>query len=142
MKTFLPKVASIERKWYVVDARDRVLGRVASRIASILTGKDKPIYTDYIDTGDFVIVINADRIRLTGKKWQEKVYYSHSGYPGGLKKITAGELLRKHPTRLMEHAVKGMLPKNKLGRKMMKKLKVYTGQDHPHQAQKPTARVL
>ena len=142
MKTFLPKVASIERRWYVIDVRDRVLGRVASRIASILTGKDKPIYTDYIDTGDFVIVINADRIRLTGKKWQEKVYYSHSGYPGGLKKITAGELLRKHPRRLVEYAVKGMLPKNKLGRKMMKKLKVYAGQDHPHQAQKPTARVL
>ncbi len=142
MKTFLPRVASIERKWFVVDGRDRVLGRIASRVASILMGKEKPTYTDFMDTGDFVIVINADRIKLTGKKYQEKMYYSHSGYPGGLKKISAGELLKKHPKRLVEYAVKGMLPKNKLGKKMLKKLKVYAGQDHPHQAQKPVARVL
>jgi large subunit ribosomal protein L13 len=142
MRTFLPRLNAIERQWHVVDAQGQVLGRMASRIASVLMGKEKPEYTDFLDTGDFVIVINADKVRLTGKKWEQKTYYSHSGYPGGIKKITAGALLSKHPERLVEGAVKGMLPKNKLGRKMLKKLKVYIGQQHPHQAQKPTSLVL
>ncbi len=137
MKTFLPQEEAIERRWYVIDAADRVLGRVASRVASVLMGKDKPTYTEFLDTGDFVVVLNADKIRLTGKKLDQKVYRRHSGYPGGLKEVTAREMLEKHPERLVESAVKGMLPKNKLGSKMIKKLKVYAGADHPHQAQKP-----
>ncbi len=137
MKTFLPKVDEISRKWLLVDAQDQVLGRMASAIATILMGKDKPIYTAFLDTGDYVVVVNAEKIRLTGKKMDEKVYYSHSGYPGGLKEIKARDLHKKHPERLVEYAVKGMLPKNKLGRKMIKKLKVYRGPDHPHAAQKP-----
>ena len=142
MKTYLPPVNEIDRKWYVVDAEDRILGRLASRIASILMGKEKPWYTDFLDTGDFLIVVNADKVRLTGKKWESKTYYSHSGYPGGLKQIRAKDLLNKHPERLMRLAVKGMLPKNKLGRRMLKKLKVYAGSDHPHQAQKPEPLVF
>lgn len=137
MKTYLPKVDEIERKWYVVDAEGQVLGRLASRIASILMGKEKPWYTDFLETGDFIIVVNADKVKLTGKKWEKKNYYSHSGYPGGLKQITAKELRDKHPERLLKLAVKGMLPKNKLGRRMLKKLKVYAGSEHPHRAQKP-----
>ena len=142
MKTYLPPVHEIERKWHLVDAEDRVLGRLASRIATVLMGKDKPCYTDFLDTGDFLIVINADKVKLTGNKWENKTYYSHSGYPGGLKQIKARELLDKHPEQLMKLAVKGMLPKNKLGRRMLKKLKVYAGSDHPHQAQKPEPLVL
>jgi len=142
MKTYLPPVHEIERKWYLVDAEDRILGRLASRIATILMGKDKPWYTDFLDTGDFLIVINADKVKLTGNKWEGKTYYSHSGYPGGLKQIRARELLDKHPEQLVKLAVKGMLPKNKLGRRMLKKLKVYAGNDHPHQAQKPEPLVL
>lgn len=142
MKTFLPDVRAIERNWYVVDVQDQVLGRIASRVASILMGKEKPWYVDFLDTGDFVIVVNADKVKLTGKKQEQKSYYSHSGYPGGLKKISAGDLLSKHPERLVRSAVKGMLPKNKLGKKMLKKLKVYATQQHPHQAQKPVALVL
>ncbi|MCZ6486350.1 MAG: 50S ribosomal protein L13 [Acidobacteria bacterium] len=142
MKTYIKPVSEIERKWYLVDAEDRVLGRLASRIASILMGKEKPWYCDFLDTGDFLIVVNADKVMLTGKKWEQKTYYAHSGYPGGLKEIRAKELLSKHPERLMTFAVKGMLPKNKLGRKMLKKLKVYAGSDHPHQAQKPEALVF
>lgn len=137
MKTFVPQVDAIERNWYVVDAADQVLGRVASRVASILMGKEKAYYTDFLETGDFVVVINVGSIRLTGKKWDQKMYRSHSGYPGGLKEITAKDLFAKHPERLMEFAVRGMLPKNKMGDKLIRKLKVYAGADHPHQAQKP-----
>jgi large subunit ribosomal protein L13 len=137
MKTFVPQVEAIERKWHVIDAADQVLGRVASRVASILMGKEKAYYTDFLETGDFVVVVNAGRIRLTGKKWEQKMYRSHSGYPGGLKEISARDLFEKHPERLMEFAVKGMLPKNKMGDKLIRKLKVYAGADHPHQAQKP-----
>ncbi len=137
MKTFLPQEEAIERRWYIIDAADRVLGRLASRVASVLMGKDKPSYTEFLDTGDFVVVLNAEKIRLTGKKLDQKVYRRHSGYPGGLKEVTAREMLEKHPERVVESAVKGMLPKSKLGSKMIKKLKVYAGPDHPHQAQKP-----
>ncbi len=139
MKTYFPKASEIERKWYVVDAENQVVGRLATRIASVLMGKDKPCYTDFLDTGDFVIVVNADKVRLTGKKWSSKVYYSHSGYPGGLKESRAEELLSRHPERLLQLAVKGMLPKTKLGRGMFKKLKVYAGNQHPHEAQEPEA---
>jgi large subunit ribosomal protein L13 len=137
MKTFLPKVEASDRKWYLVDASSQVLGRLASRIASILMGKEKPTYTDFLDTGDFVVVVNVDKVRLTGKKWDDKFYYSHSGYPGGIKQISAKQLLEKHPERVIRFAVKGMLPKNKLGRRMLKRLKVYSGSEHPHAAQKP-----
>jgi len=137
MKTFVPQVDAIERNWHVIDAADQVLGRVASRVASILMGKEKAYYTDFLETGDFVVVVNAGSIRLTGKKWEQKVYRSHSGYPGGLKEISARDLFEKHPERLMEFAVRGMLPKNKMGDKLIRKLKVYAGADHPHQAQKP-----
>ncbi|MGH9340701.1 MAG: 50S ribosomal protein L13 [Acidobacteriota bacterium] len=142
MKTFLPRVDELEKKWYVVDAEDQVLGRLASRLAEILMGKNKPCYTDFLDTGDFVVVVNADKFKFTGKKWDQKNYYSHSGYPGGLKQTTAKDLLAKHPERLIEFAVKGMLPKTKLGAKMLKKLKVYASPDHPHQAQKPEVLAL
>jgi large subunit ribosomal protein L13 len=137
MKTYLPKVDEIDRKWYVVDAEARVLGRIASRVATVLMGKEKPIYTDFLDTGDFVVVVNADKLKLTGRKLEEKKYYRHSGYPGGLREATAGQVLDKHPERLIQLAVKGMLPKNKLGRRMLKRLKVYAGGEHPHQAQQP-----
>ncbi len=137
MKTFLPQISEIERNWYVVDAEDQVLGRMATRIASFLMGKEKPIYTNFLDTGDFVVVVNIDKVKLSGKKWDDKFYYSHSGYPGGLKQISAARLMEKHPDRVIKHAVKGMLPKNKLGRQMLKRLKVYTGPEHPHDAQKP-----
>lgn len=137
MKTFLPDIETIERKWWILDAQDQVLGRLASRVASLLMGKVKPSYTDFLDTGDFVIVVNVDKVRLTGKKWQEKAYYHHTGYPGGIKRMTAKELSSKHPERLIEYAVQGMLPKNKLGSRMIKRLKVYAGPDHPHQAQRP-----
>ncbi len=137
MKTFLPQAGNLEKKWYVIDAEDQVLGRVASRVASVLMGKDKPCYTDFLDTGDFVVVVNADKVKLTGRKLDQKIYYSHSRYPGGLKQITAKDLLQKHPTRLVEMAVKGMLPKTKLGKQMFRKLKVYAGGEHPHEAQKP-----
>ena len=137
MKTFLPQINEIERVWYVVDADDQVLGRMATRIASFLMGKEKPIYTDFLDTGDFIVVVNIDKVKLSGKKWDDKFYYSHSGYPGGLKQISAAKLMEKHPDRVIKHAVKGMLPKNKLGKQMLKRLKVYTGPEHPHSAQKP-----
>ena len=142
MKTYFPRASEIERKWYVVDAENQVVGRLATRIASKLMGKDKPCYTDFLDTGDFVIVVNADKVRLTGKKWSAKIYYSHSGYPGGLKESRAEELLSRHPERLLQLAVKGMLPKTKLGRSMFKKLKVYAGNQHPHEAQKPEVLTL
>jgi large subunit ribosomal protein L13 len=137
MKTYVTKPAEIERNWYVVDAEGETLGRLASRIAVILRGKHKPIYSPSVDCGDYVIVLNADKITVTGQRLDQKVYYRHSGYPSGIKSITLREQLEKHPTRPVELAVKGMLPKNKLGRKMFKKLKVYTGTEHPHQAQQP-----
>jgi large subunit ribosomal protein L13 len=137
MKTEFAKKGNIEHKWYVVDAKDAVLGRLAVRIATHLRGKNKPVYTPNVDTGDFVIVINADKIRLTGRKYTDKVYYHHSGYIGGIKAQTAKDLLEKKPERIIEKAVWGMLPKNRLGRSMFKKLKVYKGAEHPHKAQGP-----
>ena len=142
MKTFVPKLKDITRDWHLVDAEGRVLGRLASRVASILMGKEKPTYADFLDCGDFVIVVNAEKVRLTGKKLSDKLYYRHSGYPGGLKQMTAAEVLEKHPERLIRSAVKGMLPRNKLGRKMLSKLKIYAGGNHPHQAQQPRTLFL
>jgi large subunit ribosomal protein L13 len=137
MSTEVAKEQDIIRDWFVVDLEDVVLGRAATEIARVLRGKHKPIYTPSVDTGDFVIVLNADKIRLTGNKMADKMYYHHSGYPGGIKEISAEKLLEKKPEMLVQAAVKGMLPKNKLGRKMFSKLKVYAGGDHPHAAQKP-----
>jgi len=137
MKTYIPKLAEIERKWHLVDAEGKILGRLASRIAQILSGKDKPIYTPHLDVGDFVVVINAEKVKVTGGKEEKKIYYRHSGYPGGLKERTYEELLSKKPQDIIRKAVRGMLPKNKLGRQMFKKLKVYAGSEHPHQAQRP-----
>ena len=137
MKTYVPKPEDIERKWYVVDAKDKVLGRLASHVATILRGKHKPIYAPHVDVGDHVIIINAEKIRVTGKKAQTKRYFRHSGYPGGARFDSFAELIQRHPERILEKAVWGMLPHNKLGRKMFKKLKVYAGENHPHQAQKP-----
>ncbi len=137
MKSFMAKAAEVDRKWYVIDATDKVLGRLASEVASILKGKKKPIYTPHVDTGDFVIVINADKIKLTGNKWNQKIHVRHTGYPGGRKEVVYSQLRDKHPERIVEYAVKGMLPKNRLGRKMYTKLKVYAGEEHPHQAQQP-----
>ncbi len=136
-KTYMAKKGEVERKWYLVDAKDKTLGRLASKIAVILMGKHKPQYTPHVDCGDFVVVINADKVKLTGQKWEKKIYYWHSGYLGGLKSRTAKEMLEKKPEYLIYHAVKGMLPKNNLARRMLKKLKVYAGENHPHQAQKP-----
>lgn len=137
MRTFSPKAADVERQWYVIDATGVVLGRLASQIATLLRGKHKPIYAPHVDTGDFVIVVNADKVALTGNKLTQKRAYRHSGYPGGLRSVTYEELMKKRPDRVVEKAVRGMLPKNSLGRKMAKKLKVYAGPEHPHQAQKP-----
>lgn len=137
MRTYTPKPEDIERRWYVVDAQGKTLGRLASEIARILRGKHKPIFSPHMDTGDFVIVINAEKVHVTGRKLTQKFYYRHSGYPGGLKAISLRDQLKKHPERVIQHAVRGMLPKNRLGRKMIKKLKVYAGPDHPHKAQKP-----
>ncbi|HEX8681010.1 MAG TPA: 50S ribosomal protein L13 [Ardenticatenaceae bacterium] len=137
MKTFSAKPAEVERQWWVVDAEGQTLGRLATRIATVLRGKHKPIYTPHIDTGDYVIVINAEKIEVTGKKLDTIIYYRHSGYPGGLKERTLREQLVKFPERPIEEAVKGMLPKSKLGRHMLKKLKVYAGTEHPHTAQQP-----
>jgi len=137
VKTYYAKPLEVEREWVLIDATDQVLGRVASVAAQILKGKHKPQYTPHVDTGDFVVVINADKIKVTGAKAADKVYYRHSGYVGGLKSETFTEAMAKHPERVIEHAVKGMLPKNTLGRAMGKKLKVYAGPEHPHAAQKP-----
>ncbi len=137
MKTYMAKKEEQERKWYVVDAEDAVLGRLASRLVILLTGKNNPHYTRHVDTGSFVIVVNADKVRLTGNKKERKIYYHYSGYQSGLKRVTAGKLLETHPERLLLHAVRGMLPKNRLGRAMLKKLKIYAGPQHPHAAQKP-----
>jgi large subunit ribosomal protein L13 len=132
------KPAEVERRWYVVDATDQVLGRLATRIASVLRGKHKPIFTPHVDTGDFIVVVNAARVRLTGNKREAKTYYRHTGWPGGLKSTTAAKVLDgAHPERVLESAVRGMLPKNHLGRQMFSKLKVYAGAEHPHAAQKP-----
>ncbi|MED7927650.1 50S ribosomal protein L13 [Nonomuraea sp. LP-02] len=137
MRTYSPKPADVQRQWYVIDATDVVLGRLASHVATLLRGKHKPIFANHVDTGDFVIVINADKIALSGNKLEQKRAYRHSGYPGGLRSVSYGELMEKRPDKAVEKAVKGMLPKNSLGRKMAKKLKVYAGAEHPHQAQKP-----
>jgi len=136
MKTFVAKEHEIEKMWYLVDAREKVLGRLASEIATVLRGKKKPIFTPHMDAGDYVVVINAEKIILTGNKVEKKIYYHHSGYVGGLKETTAKEMLLKKPENLIKFAVKGMLPKNSLGRRQLTKLKIYAGQDHPHQAQK------
>jgi large subunit ribosomal protein L13 len=137
MKTFSAKLSDIERNWYIVDAKGKVLGRLASEISMVLRGKNKPIFTPHMDTGDFVIVVNAEKVKLTGKKLKDKKYYSHTGYPGGLKETTAGKLLNEKPERVLISAVRGMLPKNRLGRKLIKKLKIYAGPEHPHTAQNP-----
>lgn len=137
MKSYVAKPQEIERKWCIIDAEDKVLGRLATEIVTILRGKNKPIYTPHVDTGDFVIVINADKIKLTGKKLEQKQHRYHTGYPGGLKSISYAELMKKHPEKIIQLAVKGMLPKNKLGRQMFKKLKVYSGSEHKHEAQQP-----
>lgn len=135
MKTYSTKVSDIKRQWHIIDASGKTLGRLASEIAKLLIGKHKPTYSPHLDTGDYVVVTNAAKVRVTGRKLKEKIYYHHSGYPGGLKSITFEEMLHIHPTRIIEHAVKGMLPHNRLGRAMFKKLKVYAGDSHPHQAQ-------
>jgi large subunit ribosomal protein L13 len=137
VRTFTAKKEEIERNWYVVDAEGQTLGRLASRIAPILKGKHKPSYTPHLDCGDYIVVINADKVRVTGRKKDQKFYYRHSGYPGGLSSISLRDQLDKFPERVVESAVKGMLPKNRLGRQMFKKLKVYAGESHPHQAQQP-----
>ena len=137
MKTYYAKPGEVQREWLLVDATDMTLGRLASEVAQILRGKNKPTYTPHVDTGDFVIIINAEKIKVTGKKVTDKVYYRHTLYPGGLKSETFQEAMAKHPERVIERAVKGMLPKNSLGRKIGKKLKVYVGPEHPHQAQQP-----
>lgn len=137
-KTYSPKGSEINRAWYVVDADGKTLGRLSTEIARVLTGKHKPIYAPHVDTGDFVIVVNAEKTVLTGRKETEKIYYRHSGYIGSLRSETVAEVREKHPRRLIERAVRGMLPKNRLGRRQFTKLKVYAGPDHPHQAQEPS----
>jgi large subunit ribosomal protein L13 len=136
-KTYMAKNDTVERKWYLVDASGKTLGRLASAVATILKGKNKPTYTPHVDCGDYVIVINADKVNLTGDKLNKKIYYDHTLYPGGLKKRTAREMKEKYPVEMVERAIKGMLPHNRLGRKMRKKLFVYAGNEHPHEAQKP-----
>ena len=137
MRTFSPKDSDITRQWHVIDATDIVLGRLASHAAVLLRGKHKPIFAPHVDTGDFVIVVNADKVAISGEKLQQKQAYSHSGYPGGLRAVSYADLMAKHPERVVEKAVRGMLPKNSLGRKTLSKLKVYAGPHHPHQAQQP-----
>ena len=137
MKTYMASASTIERKWYVVDAEGCTLGRLASEVASVLRGKNKPVFTPHVDTGDYVIVINAEKIKVTGKKLDQKIYYSHSDYVGGMKETTLREMMNKKPEKVIELAVKGMLPKGPLGRQMIKKLHVYAGAEHGHEAQKP-----
>jgi len=137
LKTITAKKDDIERKWYVVDADGKVLGRLATKVAHILRGKHKPLYSPHLDVGDHVVIINADKIRVTGKKPQQKFYYRHTGYPGGLRSRSYSEMSKENPAWIIEHAVKGMLPHNSLGRSMFKKLNVYAGSEHPHNAQKP-----
>ncbi len=135
MKTYSTKASDIERQWHVIDASGKILGRLATQVAGLLMGKHKPIFSRHLDTGDFVVVINADKVRFTGNKAKQKLYYRHSGYPGGLKAISLEKMMQTHPTRVIEHAVKGMLPHTRLGATMMKKLRVYVGETHPHQTQ-------
>lgn len=137
IKTYSPTPKDIQREWFVVDAKDKTLGRLATEVARILRGKHKPIYAPHMDTGDYVIIINCEKIRVTGDKLDSKMYYRHSGYPGGLKSVTLRQQLDRYPERVLHAAVRGMLPKNKLGRRMIKKLKIYAGDKHPHQAQQP-----
>ncbi|MDD6035650.1 MAG: 50S ribosomal protein L13 [Lachnospiraceae bacterium] len=142
MKTFMASPATIERKWYVIDAQGQTLGRLSSEIAKILRGKNKPTYTPFLDTGDNVIVVNAEKVKVTGKKLEQKIYFNHSDYPGGMRETTLKEMLEKKPTEVITLAVKGMLPKGPLGRTMIEKLHVYAGAEHPHAAQKPEALEL
>jgi large subunit ribosomal protein L13 len=135
MKTYSTKASEIERQWHVIDASDKILGKLATEAAKLLMGKHKPTFTRHLDTGDFVVIINAEKVRFTGKKAEQKLYHSHSGYPGGLKTINLEKLMQINPARVIEHAVKGMLPHNRLGAQMLKKLKVYAGEEHPHLAQ-------
>jgi len=141
-KTYVTKKDDVQRDWYVVDATGQTLGRLVTQVARFLSGKHKPTYSPAVDVGDYVIVVNADKIHVTGNKLDQKMYYRHSGYPGGLKEITLHRQLQLHPERVIEHAVRGMLPKNRLGRQMLKKLKVYAGPEHPHAAQRPKPLVL
>lgn len=137
MKTYMQKTAEVQRDWYVVDATDQVLGRLSTQIATLLRGKHKPTFTAHIDGGDFVVVVNAEKVRVTGRKAEQKMYYRHSGFPGGFKKITYRRMLTSHPDRIIRFAVKGMIPKTRLGRQIMGKLKIYAGPSHPHAAQQP-----
>jgi large subunit ribosomal protein L13 len=137
MKTYQAKKEEIDHKWYLVNAEGKVLGRLSTELAKILKGKNKPIYTPHVDTGDFVVVVNAGKVTLTGKKLKDKIYYHHTGYPGGIKEMSAEKLLAKKPTEMIRMAVRGMLPKNSLGRQMLRKLKIYAGPNHPHEAQRP-----
>jgi large subunit ribosomal protein L13 len=137
MGTYSAKAVDVKRSWFVVDANGKTLGRLASRVASVLKGKTKPIYTTHVDTGDFVIVVNAEKVHLTGRKLEQKTYYRHSGYPGGLKSVTAGKLMSTKPEQVIKIAVQGMLPKTQLGKAMLSKLKIYSGEKHPHAAQQP-----
>lgn len=137
MKTYQATKEELDRKWYLVNAEGKILGRLSTELAKILKGKNKPIYTPHLDTGDFVIVVNAGKVTLTGKKLKDKIYYHHTGYPGGIKQVSAEKLLAKKPTEMIRMAVKGMLPKNSLGRQMIRKLKIYAGPNHPHEAQSP-----
>jgi large subunit ribosomal protein L13 len=137
IKTYTPKPEDIQREWYVVDAKDQTLGRLATQIAHVLRGKHKPMFTTHVDTGDFVIVVNCDKIRVTGSKLDDKFYHRHSGYPGGLTSTPLRKQLQEHPERVIQAAVRGMLPKNSLGRQMIKKMKIYSGPNHPHEAQQP-----
>lgn len=139
MKTYQARKEHVEQRWFLVDAEGKVLGRVAAALAAVLRGKNKPIFTPHVDTGDFVVVVNAGKLVLTGKKWKDKMYYRHTGYPGGLRATSAEKLAAKKPTELLRLAVKGMLPKNSLGRQMFRKLKVYAGPHHRHEAQRPAA---
>ena len=139
MKTYSTKASDIERQWHVIDASGKVLGKLATQAASLLIGKHKPIFSPNLDTGDFVVITNADKVRVTGNKAKQKLYYRHSGYPGGFKSISLEKMMQTHPTRVIEHAVKGMLPHTRLGAAMMKKLKVYVGDTHPHQGQTKTS---
>ena len=139
LKTYIPKISQVEKRWHLVDAEGQILGRLATKVANLLRGKEKEIYSPHLDTGDFVIVVNAEKVKLSGRKEDQKVYRHYSGYPGGLKEVPLTRLRERHPERIIQHAVAGMIPKNKLGRAMLKKLKVYTGPNHPHEDQKPTA---
>jgi large subunit ribosomal protein L13 len=137
MGTYTAKMEDVERFWYIVNAENKVLGKLAAEVASILRGKHKPIFTPHVDAGDFIVVVNAEKVHLTGRKLDKKLYFSHSGYPGGLRVKSAGKMLKEKPEEVIRHAVRGMLPKNRLGRRLITKLKIYTGPDHPHQAQNP-----